>query len=86
VIFDKVKEGDFFNISQNETEDAIEDIFEAIFGTIKDCRFYTPVYDFLQWCGDNTDQCIHKKDLLQRLWDNGQDIGFMAYDLYHIST
>ena len=43
----KLHEGDFFNISIDEHKDATEDVLDAVYGTIEDCKFYVPLQDVI---------------------------------------
>jgi len=82
----KIVTGDFFAISLDEHKSAINDVIEAVWSTIEDCRFVVPIQDVLTWCQNNTDKCVHKADYLNRLYDNAIEIFGAFYDMYHIAT
>jgi hypothetical protein len=85
-IHHKLIQGDFFAISIEEHKNAINDVIEAIWSTIEDCRMVVPLQDALNWCKNNTDKCVHKRDLLSRYYENAVEIFGALYDMYHIVT
>ena len=82
----KIITGDFFAISLDEHKSAINDVIEAVWSTIEDCRFVVPVQDVITWCQNNTDKCVHKTDLLARLYDNAIEIFEAFFEMYTIAT
>ena len=82
----KIITGDFFAISMDEHKSAINDVIEAVWSTVEDCRFVVPVQDVITWCQNNTDKCVHKTDLLARLYDNAIEIFEAFFDMYNIAT
>jgi hypothetical protein len=66
-IGEKLRTGDFFAITLEEHKAAVDNVIELIYQTIEDCRFVVPIQDALHWCRDNTDKCVHKHDLIERL-------------------
>jgi len=82
----KVITGDFFNITIDEHKAAINDMIEAIWTTIEDCRVVVPIQDIISWCENNTDKCVHKRDLVQRLYENAIEIMEAMFDMYNIAT
>ena len=82
----KIITGDFFDITIEEHKSAINNMIEAMWSIIEDCRFVVPVQDMITWCQNNTDKCVHKKDLLARLYENAVEIFEAFFDIYHIAT
>ena len=82
----KLIEGDFFNITIEEHKAAINDVIEAVWSEIENCRVVVPIQDMLQWCQNNTDKCVHKHDLVQRLYENAIEIFEAMFDIYNIAT
>lgn len=66
-LIQKIKVGDIFTITMAEHEAAVMDIIELFWQTMDDCKFHIPVQDLIHWCRDNTDKCVHKKHLVERL-------------------
>jgi hypothetical protein len=82
----KIITGDFFEITMDEHKSAINDMIEAVWSTIEDCRLVVPLQDVISWCENNTDKCVHKTDLLARLYDNAIEIFEAFFDMYNIVT
>jgi hypothetical protein len=82
----KLKDGDFFGVSVDDYKDAIMDLVDLVYTEHAECKFMVPIQDVLHWCGANTDKCIHKVDLIQRLQDNVVDMAFTLWDLYRVVT
>lgn len=61
-------------------------VIDLLWKNVEDCRYVVPLQDALHWCGANTDKCIHKQDLIQRLQDNAVDIFMTLWDLYSVVT
>ena len=61
-------------------------MIEAIWSTIEDCRVVVPIQDIISWCENNTDKCVHKHDLVQRLYENAIEIIEAMFDMYNIAT
>lgn len=85
-IFHKVKRGDFFAISIEEHKTAVMSLIDLFWNNVENCRYMVPIQDALNWCKDNTDKCIHKHGLIERLQENAVDMAFTLWDLFYVLT
>lgn len=82
----KVIELDIFNLSMDEAKQVANDVIEMIWSNVDECKMMVPITDAISWCGDNSDKCIHKVGLLDRIQDNFFTIAKELYDIYEIAT
>jgi len=50
-----------------EAQKVMNDVIEMIWSNADECKFMVPITDAISWCGDNSDKCVHKVGLLDRI-------------------